>query len=79
VQDLGKWSCEKNIPKLLYSVLRQPVVGIVRPLTLLLPAVSYCGVNFGFEAGWPFVPVGSSTVIRTKIFWKTEILFLAYV
>lgn len=72
VQDLGKRSHEKNIPKLLYSVLRQLIIGIVRLLTLLLPAVCYCGMNFGFEAGWPFVPVKSSMVIRTKIFWKTD-------
>lgn len=51
VQDLGKWSHEKNTPKLLYSVLRQLIVGIVRLPTLLLPAVCYCGMNFGFEAG----------------------------
>lgn len=66
-QDLGKCSCEENIPTLLYSVLCQPLIGIVRPLTLLLLAVSYCRMmNFGFEAGWPFVPVKSSTVTTTK-------------
>lgn len=72
VQDLVKWSYEKNIPKLLYCVLHKPIVGIVRPLTLLLPAVSYCGMNLVFEAGWPFVLVKTSMVIRTKILWKTD-------
>lgn len=74
VQDLGKGSCEKNIPKQLYSVLRQRIVGIVRPLTLL-PAVSYCGMNFRFEAGWLFVPIKSSVVIRTRCSGKQKDTF----
>lgn len=36
LQHCGKWTCEKNIPKLLHSVLRQPIVGIVRPLNSVI-------------------------------------------
>lgn len=51
MQDLGKQSSEKNVPKLLYGVLHQPVVGTVKLLALLLPSVCFCGMDFGFDGG----------------------------